>query len=221
MKRNVDLNEITDGSCYGLNDLVRADCCDCAGCSECCRKMADTIILDPLDCFRLAQALSCSFDELLSGGRLELNMVDGIVLPNLKPRESDGCCPFLNAAGRCSIHAFRPGFCRMFPLGRYYQERTFSYILQTKECPKNRSKIRVSKWLDTPELQLNQKFVGEWHYFLEDIYKSLIESPPETQRQAQLFLLHCFYRTPYTAEGEASFYAEFAERLDRARVLID
>ena len=28
-------------------------------------------------------------------------------------------------------------------------------------------------------------------------------------------------RTPYTAEGEASFYAEFAERLDRARVLID
>ena len=93
----------TSFSCYGLNHLVRADCRDCAGCSECCRKMADTIILDPLDCFRLAQALSCSFDELLSGGRLELNMVDGIVLPNLKPRESDGCCPFLNAAGRCSI----------------------------------------------------------------------------------------------------------------------
>ncbi len=26
MKRNVDLNEITDGRFYGLNDLVRAGC---------------------------------------------------------------------------------------------------------------------------------------------------------------------------------------------------
>ena len=28
--------------------------------------------------------------------------------------------PFLDENGRCSIYAFRPGFCRLFPLGRYY-----------------------------------------------------------------------------------------------------
>lgn len=220
MKRNVDLNEITDGRFYGLNDLVRADCRDCVGCSKCCREMVDTIILDPLDSFRLTRALSCSFDELLSRGEIELNVVDGIILPNLKPQEDDRRCPFLNDTGRCSIHAARPGFCRMFPLGRYYSDRSFSYILQTRECPKVRSKIRVSKWIDTPELQRNQKFVGDWHYYLEDLSVRLDKSARETQRQVQLFLLHSFYRTTYSAAEEAQFYEEFEERLSRARSLL-
>ena len=65
MKRNVDLNEITDGRFYGLNDLVRAGCQNCTGCSKCCHEMVDTILLDPLDVFRLNRALRTSFDELL------------------------------------------------------------------------------------------------------------------------------------------------------------
>lgn len=120
MKRNIDLNEITDGRFYLLDDMVRADCRDCVGCSKCCHEMVDTILLDPLDCFRLSMALSCSFDDLITGEKIELELIDGIILPHLKFQQNTGCCPFLNHLGRCDIHAFRPGFCRMFPLGRYY-----------------------------------------------------------------------------------------------------
>ena len=39
-------------------------------------------------------------------------------------------CYFLNEEGRCSIHSFRPGICRLFPLGRFYEEEGFRYFLQ-------------------------------------------------------------------------------------------
>ncbi len=51
-------------------------------------------------------------------GPLELNVVDGIILPNLKMARAEEACSFLDTNGRCTVHAFRPGICRMFPLGR-------------------------------------------------------------------------------------------------------
>ena len=55
MNRYIDLKEVSDGKLYTSNDLVKAGCGDCAGCSSCCETMADTIILDPMDLFWLTQ----------------------------------------------------------------------------------------------------------------------------------------------------------------------
>lgn len=153
MKRNVSLEEISDGKLYTLNDMVKADCHDCRGCSACCRGMGSSIILDPLDVCRLSVNLGKSFDELLEK-ELELGMVDGAILPNLRMTGPEEACVFLDGRGRCSIHSFRPGICRLFPLGRYYQEREFRYFLQVHECPKpDRTKVKVKKWIDTPNLK--------------------------------------------------------------------
>ena len=43
MERNVSMDEISDGRLYGLNDMVKADCRDCEGCSACCRGMGTSI----------------------------------------------------------------------------------------------------------------------------------------------------------------------------------
>ena len=51
MKREVDLEELK--RLYGLNDMVRADCGGCVGCSACCRGMGTSVILDPYDMYRL------------------------------------------------------------------------------------------------------------------------------------------------------------------------
>ena len=81
-----------------------------------------------------------------------------MILPNLKMVGEDEHCIFLNQEGRCGIHKIRPGFCRLFPLGRLYEDRSFKYILQTKECVKtDRQKIKVRKWLDIPELDQYEK----------------------------------------------------------------
>ena len=135
MLRNVDLSEISDGKLYDANDMVKADCKGCEGCSACCRGMGKSIILDPLDVHRLTTGLGVPFEALLSQ-HVELNVVDGLILPNLRMTEGADACPFLNEQGRCSIHAYRPGICRLFPLGRFYENDSFRYFLQVHECPK-------------------------------------------------------------------------------------
>lgn len=101
---------------YEWNDMVKADCHDCRGCSECCRGMGSSILLDPLDIFNLTKNLQKSFEELLTES-VELAVEEGLILPHLNMVGAEEKCAFLNEEGRCSIHGFRPGLCRTFPLG--------------------------------------------------------------------------------------------------------
>ena len=73
MRREVILEEISDGRLYEANDMVKADCQDCKGCSDCCQGMGDTVILDPLDVHRLCAGLKKLPEELL-GSVLELGV---------------------------------------------------------------------------------------------------------------------------------------------------
>ena len=159
MLREIDLAEVSDGKLYTSRDMVKAGCDDCRGCCDCCKEMGKSVVLDPYDVFRLEAGLGQSFQELLTYA-LELNVVDGIILPNLKMAGEAERCSFLDPEGRCSIHPHRPGFCRMFPLGRIYEEEGFHYFLQVHECPKQpKTKVKVSKWLDTPELKKYEAYV--------------------------------------------------------------
>ena len=126
MRRQIDLAEVSDGRLYDVNDMAKLGCQDCAGCSACCQGMGSSIVLDPYDVFRIEKKLNKSFEELLAG-HFELNVVDGVILPNLKLTGQEEVCTFLNAEGRCSIHDSRPGICRLFPLGRYYENHDYKY----------------------------------------------------------------------------------------------
>ncbi len=216
MKRNVDLKEISDGRLYSANDMVKADCGGCQGCSACCRGMGSSIVLDPLDAWRLGTWLHLSFDQMLER-QIELNLADGVILPNLKMAGPEERCPFLNDAGRCAVHPARPGVCRLFPLGRYYENHGFRYFLQIHECPsKSRSKIRVSKWVDTPRLKDYEAFVTEWHYFLNYLEERVRSCQDAGKvRELNLYMLKQFYLLPW--DGERDFYEVFRERLEAAR----
>lgn len=214
MKRNVDLKDISDGRLYTANDMVKADCRDCKGCSACCRGMGGSIILDPLDIWRLSVNLSRDFEELMER-YIELNVADGLILPNLKMDTEGEKCGFLDKNGRCSVHSSRPGICRMFPLGRYYEEKGFRYFLQMHECrATDRGKVKVKKWLDTPDLKTYEAFIWDWHQFLKDCQDAALTLDREQLRILTLYILKAFYQTPYAKEG---FYGEFYGRLRKVR----
>lgn len=223
MIREVSLKEISDGRLYEANDMVKADCGDCNGCSACCHGMGSSIVLDPLDVYRLCEGLRQPFAQLLTD-HLELNVVDGIILPNLKMAGVEECCSFLNAQGRCTIHGFRPGICRLFPLGRYYENGSFKYFLQVHECRnQNRTKVKVRKWIDTPELPRYEQYIRDWHYFLKDLQTVIGETSEnrdqgfseQKAKEISLYLLKLFYLTPYDAGHD--FYDQFYVRLKDAR----
>lgn len=215
MKRNVRMEDISDGKLYTANDLVKADCGDCEGCSACCRGMGSSIVLDPLDIYRLTTGLGVRFEQLLSD-KIELNVVDGIILPNLKMGGEKECCAFLNEEGRCSIHGIRPGICRLFPLGRFYEDGGFKYFLQIHECKKeNRTKVKVKKWIDTPDLKKYESFISEWHYFLLELQGKLLKIEEEKVKAINMFLLQSFFLEPYKVEED--FYEQFDHRIKKVK----
>ena len=217
MKRNVSLEEISDGKLYTCNDMVKADCGDCQGCSACCHGMGESIVLDPLDIYRLTTNLEMSFEQLM-GQYIELNVVDGVILPNLRMAGPEEACGFLDRNGRCSIHAHRPGICRLFPLGRYYEENDFKYFLQVHECKKeNRTKVKVKKWIDTPNLKQYECFVKDWHNFIKKMQERSNESDEATAKQVSMFILQNFYIKPY--DRSQDFYVQYEERMEQAKLI--
>lgn len=218
MKRNVDINEISDGRLYSSGDMVKADCHDCEGCSECCRGMGSSIILDPMDIWRIQKGIGKGFQAFLEEGKIELNMADGMILPDLKMDTEREACPFLDSRGRCSIHACRPGLCRLFPLGRYYEENGFKYFIQIHECRKqDRGKIKIKKWLGIPNLKAYENYIMEWHAFLNQCENALETLSEENVRILEMYVLRRFYETAYMAADENGFYEEFSSRLGEVR----
>lgn len=218
MERNIDMQEVSDGKRYGLNDMVKAGCDDCKGCSACCHGMGNSIVLDPYDIYRLTTGLNCKFEELLVD-KVDLNVVESIILPNLKMSGAGESCAFLNAEGRCSIHSIRPGICRIFPLGRIYENNSFEYFLQVNECKKqNRTKVKVKKWIDTPEPSKNAEFINQWHYFLKKVSSMLSTMPEEKVKQINMYILNAFFVTLY--ETRRDFYEQFEERMKAAEIFL-
>lgn len=220
MKRNVALHEISDGKLYDANDMVKANCNGCKGCYECCQGMGKSIILDPFDINRLSTALMKSFEELMAE-HIELSVVDGIILPNLKMVGTKEKCSFLNEEGRCSIHTHRPGVCRLFPLGRYYEDNSFHYFLQVHECSMpNKTKVKVSKWIDANNLKSYEAYVRDWHYFLNAAEDKIKVSKDDLWiKNINMFLLNLFFTKKY--DENQDFYLQFDIRLQEAKDKIE
>ena len=208
------LKDISDGKLYSSNDMVKVGCHDCKGCSACCCDMGESILLDPMDVWRLERNLGQSFEQLLAGA-IDLHVEDGLILPNLKmalsvtgPKSS-----FLNEEGRCSIHGFRPGICRLFPLGRNYEGEKLSYFLLTDACPaKNKSKMKVSKWLEMDGVKDYEHFLVKWHSLTKSLRQTMQNYNEEEAKRKNMLFLQMFYFTPVQQEN---FYDGFYERLEQ------
>lgn len=207
MLRQVDLNEISDGRVYHSHDMVKADCNGCKGCSACCRGMGKSITLDPFDIYNLTTNLNRSFDELLSES-IELSITDGIILPNLRMGEN-GSCLFLNSEERCTIHGFRPGLCRLFPLGRFFKDNAVHYILQIYECKNTgRSDVMVHNWIGISDIAVYEDFSCSWHYLLKELQAYITENIDQA-KAVNMYILKNFYLNPY---DKTDFFEQFNKR---------
>ena len=180
--------------------------------------MGTSVLLDPYDAYRLVVNLGKNFEQLLQG-EVELHVEAGVVLPNLRMQEGVKSCSFLDENGRCSIHSFRPGICRLFPLGRNYDGERLEYFLLMDACPaKNKSKIKVSKWLDTPQIKTYEKFLVNWHNLVKQLRAVLEEQDEQMAQQLSTVFLQMFYLKPYEQEN---FYDEFYERFERFNIVLN
>ena len=226
MERNVSFEEISDGKRYKNSDIVKIGCNDCSGCSSCCENMGGLITLDPYDIHRMAIGLSLltevndaesSIISSLFSSNIALIADRGVVIPTLKMDEKTGKCTFLNENGRCSIHDYRSGVCRLFPLGRIYEDNSFSYFIQKDECPHpNKTKVKIKNWMGTKDINKYEKYICDWHFFIRDIQEYAKSSSEEEMTQVNNVLLKMFFITPYNDE----FYEDFYSRLNKVKQLL-
>lgn len=194
---------------YDLNDMVKVGCNDCKGCFSCCRGMGESIILDPYDIWQLETKLHMTFAELMKD-KIELHVTDGLILPNLKMQGTKERCGFLDEKGRCAIHEFRPGLCRLFPLGRNYENHKLQYFLLEDACPNgNQMKMKIKKWIGIPDSRQYEKFLLTWHDLRKELQERLNE---DNMKAVNMQFIRIFYEDQYMDED---FYGQFACRLKK------
>ena len=223
MIRECNFEDISDGRRYSKNDMVKLDTCDCAGCYKCCTNVGNTIVLDSFDMFLLEKATNKDFKSLLETGYIELNMIDGLILPNIK-MNSNNQCSFLDDNGRCTVHSNRPGICRLFPLGRIYNEQGFDYFLQKDECIKElRAKIKIKKWLGINNLDEYEQYVLRWHNFIKWVGNIMIKLRDSNQgdeiNNLAMLVLNTFFVEKISGD-EKGFYAEINNKITQIEEII-
>lgn len=210
-----------DGKKYGKNDMAPIGCDDCKGCSSCCHEMGDTVILDPYDLWlfasnmRLEGGAKVTFEILVSeDGPWELSVQDGLIMPNIKMVD-DGRCPFLLQNGRCGIHKIRSGLCRLFPLGRGFEEDgSITYYVLNSEigCEKLKgagSNVAIRDWLEIENLDAYERYQSQWHALKKKMSEHLRHADENECRELNAQFLDAFY---YRGYGQ-DFYSEIDERM--------
>ena len=208
------LNEISDGKLYDIEDMVKADTCGCNGCSDCCKDVGDLVVLTPFDIYEMTTYLNTDFDKLL-GDKILLRENNKITLPYLKMQDENKNCSFLDKNGRCTIHSKRPNICRLFPLGRAYQDNDFKYFLQVDNCPKEELKdVKVADWINIENYNENKKFILEWYKFIKALTFRLkfVRDEDEIENINQI-LLDSFYRVKI----DTDFYKSFEKLLPEVK----
>ena len=81
------------------------------------------------------------------------------------------------------------------------------------------SKITVKKWIDTPNLKENEKFISDWHYFILDLQERFQRIPDDEMiKKINMLVLQYFFLEKYDSEHD--FYPQFQKRLEEMKKII-
>lgn len=92
----------------------------CQLCGECCRHIADGIMLEPMDVYRLARHLRergdliAGTEDMLAQYAHASWLADNFPIFLLNTVGTQDACVFLRD-GRCSVYEARPRVCRLYP----------------------------------------------------------------------------------------------------------
>lgn len=147
-----EVNDLASVKAVALNERVPFRC---QLCGECCRRVKDSIMLEPIDVFRLARYLQkqgepvLGTEDILEQYAHASWLEDKFPIFLLNTAGTLDACVFLKD-GRCSVYEARPHVCRIYPFsaapGR--KGRDFQYFLcMEKSHHFSDGLVRVKDWL--------------------------------------------------------------------------
>lgn len=212
---------MTDVRAVALSEKVLFHCRLCGGC---CRYVKDSIMLEPIDGYRLARYLReqgepvSGTEDVLANYAHASWLEDRFPIFLLNTVGPMDVCVFLKE-GRCSVYEARPHVCRVYPFSVAPGERgrDFRYFLCT-EKPHHFTDgmVTVKNWL-------SENFVRETKEALKADYDALpilsrnILAMGEEEFQSQLFQF-LYYRY-YNYELDKPFLPQFLSNLEQLKKL--
>ncbi|MFH1276231.1 MAG: YkgJ family cysteine cluster protein [Candidatus Woesearchaeota archaeon] len=170
----------------------------CTKCGQCCDKTM--IALYPFDIRIICDHLNISttqFHEKYSAFTIDNENIVRCFLRN-RPR-----CPFKDVNNKCSIYDFRPVRCRLYPIGRFFQEDQTHYLVANDPSPgfNSNKKQSIAEWLEEQGVTKYDPLTERWNHFLI----KLKNHPQINEEDFQMKFKEIFYNFVNNDEELESF----------------
>ncbi len=204
-----------------LNEQVAFHCRLCGGC---CRYVKDSVMLEPMDAYRLARYLReqgkpvFGTEDVLANYAHASWLEDRFPIFLLNTVGTMDVCVFLKE-GRCSVYEARPHVCRMYPFTAAPGERgrDFCYFLCTEKSH------HFADGLVTPKSWFSENFPREAREVLKADYAALPVLGRNIQAMGaekfQDLLFRFLYYRYYNYELDKPFLPQFLSNLEQLKEL--
>ena len=187
--------------------------CGTDGCASNCCKNGPHIILNPYEISMICKVGGLSYEDLLD--IVETDRVNGFPLVML-PR--DPVCHFWAEAG-CRIYGARPLACRLFPLGRVFDNGESYIVLPERNICAGLAPARtLGEYLQEQDTRTFINMSDRWIEFVTDVERGPLPDKPVTS-----VAFHMLVYSPDTPQAAGpvqpglSFEERFSLRLATAR----
>lgn len=173
----------------------------CTKCGACCRHVKESVPLESLDVFRIAQYLSekgvvdSTLEFLDQYADLAILHESGYFVFFLKTTGSDDSCIFLKNH-TCQIHPAKPRACRTYPIETAPNTKngSFDHVISTENTHHFKgSKTTVKSWLRKYLTSEDRDFVKFDFQSVKGIVRLLVNIPKCYRRQALLLIMRYRY----------------------------
>lgn len=189
-------------------------CFQCRRCGNCCRRLEDQLMLEPLDAYHLARLLReqgevNSIDDVYTR-YAHPDMLEGYLPIYMMNTEGpDHACAFLKD-GRCSIYESRPHVCRIYPFsvrpGQRGEIFEFYRCVDQHAAHFSGDQIQVKEWLQKNFTRENREFWTAEGNILP-ILGRLLSSLDASELQACLFQI--LYSRYYNYDLDRAFMPQY------------
>ncbi len=165
-----------DARALAETDLLQL-ACGAAGCGATCCKAAAPIVLNPYELARIRAVSGMSYEDLLDV--FDTDRAKGFPLVML-PR--DPACHFWTEKG-CRIYDARPLACRLFPLGRVFENHQSRLVLpEVNRCSglAPAPAKTIAAYLQEQDTALFIAMADRWIEFVSDIERLPLPDAPVT-----------------------------------------
>ena len=164
----------------------------CSACGACCKNVRDSIILEPLDAFRIIRdrmknGRTESADDILWNMAELRELSRGFYVFVLRTVNDSGVCSMLGN-NRCTIYSVRPRTCRLYPftVEPCPEEHHMKWYICTEQAHHFRTgTVTAREWQRKNVSGEDEEFLYEECRILPELGEIMRKVPEENLQQAE------------------------------------